>query len=445
MCDEYGALESALRSVTSSLEVAELSGPEARLLTGYFSGLTRLCHAAEVRCAARVAECRAHLGSGESSAAAFFGRVAGRSVAEAARELEAAASLSALPEVEAAFRSGELSGPQLAEVAAAAAVSPGSAAELVEVAKQSDLFGLRRHCAAKAAEARFSEDEAKRSERLHRGRHLRHFVDDDGALRLSARLAPDAGARLLAALERATEARFRAARRAGEHEANEAYRADALVDLVTAGAPAGTGPQALVKLRVDLAALRRGALAPGECCEIPGIGPVPLGVARELMGDAVLEAFIASGSDVQGLCHLGRTLPARLKAAVEARDPCCVVPGCGKTYLLEIDHCKIPFAEGGPATLDNLARLCRHHHRLKTHRGYQLLGGPGHWIWRAPGDPEDTPGETGDPGDPPPGPPDEKAPPGRPDRARAADRARAPAARPTPRGGPRHLGDPTAA
>ena len=36
---------------------------------------------------------------------------------------------------------------------------------------------------------------------------------------------------------------------------------------------------------------------------------------------------------------------------------------------LEIDH-RIPFAEGGATTMDNLPRLCRWHHYLKSHKGY---------------------------------------------------------------------------
>ena len=41
--------------------------------------------------------------------------------------------------------------------------------------------------------------------------------------------------------------------------------------------PEPTGPRAQVTLRVDLGALRRGAVGPGEVCEIPGVGPVPVG------------------------------------------------------------------------------------------------------------------------------------------------------------------------
>jgi hypothetical protein len=88
--------------------------------------------------------------------------------------------------------------------------------------------------------------------------------------------------------------------------------------------------------------------------------------------------------------HLGRHVPAHLRSALEVRDPLCVVPGCGSAHLLEIDHWDTPFAAGGETRLANLCRLCRHHHRLKTHHKHRLVGGPGRWRWLLPGEREDA-------------------------------------------------------
>jgi hypothetical protein len=73
-----------------------------------------------------------------------------------------------------------------------------------------------------------------------------------------------------------------------------------------------------------------------------------------------------------------------LKTALIERDAICVVPGCDVAAGLEIDHWVVPFAAGGPASLENLARLCGHHHYLRTHKGFRLDGGPGNWRWRPP-------------------------------------------------------------
>ena len=106
------------------------------------------------------------------------------------------------------------------------------------------------------------------------------------------------------------------------------------------------------------------------------------------MGDAICDLVITDGCDVATVCHLGRTIPAALRTALVERDRTCVVPGCDVAHGLEIDHWDVPFAEGGPTRLSNLARLCRHHHYLRTHQGFQLTGGPGKWHWEPPSTPK---------------------------------------------------------
>jgi hypothetical protein len=176
-------------------------------------------------------------------------------------------------------------------------------------------------------------------------------------------------------------------------EAPEAYAADALVSLVngesrlaTFAGPDGHCPsrRATVMLHVSLEALRRGQIETGEFCEVPGVGPVPLKVAEGLLGEAMLKLVVEGGVDVATMVHLGRSVPAHVRSALEARDRTCVVPECSVSLGLEIDHWQVPFAEGGASELGNLARLCRMHHRMKTYDGYVLSGGPGKWEWRPP-------------------------------------------------------------
>jgi hypothetical protein len=150
-----------------------------------------------------------------------------------------------------------------------------------------------------------------------------------------------------------------------------------------------------VHVRVDLDALRRGSLGPGEVCEIPGVGPVPVQTARDLLGDALCDLVITNGVDVTTVCHLGRSIPTALNTALLERDRHCVVPGCDLTEGLERDHWIVAFAQGGPATIENLARLCGHHHYLRTHQGFELLGGPGRWRWLPPPTPRPPSGRRG--------------------------------------------------
>ena len=60
----------------------------------------------------------------------------------------------------------------------------------------------------------------------------------------------------------------------------------------------------------------------------------------------------------------------RIREHVRLRDRSCVFPDCGRRRV-DLDHIH-PHATGGPTTTDNLAMLCRRHHRAKTH---------GHWHY----------------------------------------------------------------
>jgi hypothetical protein len=130
-------------------------------------------------------------------------------------------------------------------------------------------------------------------------------------------------------------------------------------------------PTCSVMVRVDLDALLRGHVEGDECCEIDNQGPIPVAMARDLANDSFLRVVFHQAGDIRAVHHLGRTINQQLRTALVFRDRTCVVPGCGTSFGLEIDHI-VPFAEGGPTTLDNLALLCHHHHFLKTYEGWVL-------------------------------------------------------------------------
>jgi hypothetical protein len=122
----------------------------------------------------------------------------------------------------------------------------------------------------------------------------------------------------------------------------------------------------------------------GETCEIPGVGPVSVQHARDLLGDALLDVIITDGVDVTTVVRPRRNIPTPLATAIMDRDQYCVVPGCGKRLGLEKDHWQRPVKNDGEASYDNLVRLCKHHHYLRTHQGWTLTGGPGNWHFDPP-------------------------------------------------------------
>jgi len=65
-----------------------------------------------------------------------------------------------------------------------------------------------------------------------------------------------------------------------------------------------------------------------------------------------------------------RTIPPALRRALHHRDGGCRFPGCGGRFT-QAHHLR-HWAQGGPTTLSNLARLCRRHHRAVHEEGYQV-------------------------------------------------------------------------
>ena len=189
------------------------------------------------------------------------------------RHLRLGAAFDAHPSLEEACRRGQLSGPKAHLVADAARANPGREDELVDGARTDSLRQVKDRCARVKAEARSAKDAEAAYEAIRSSRHCRTWTDRDGAFRLDARLTPDAGAALLATLTTEADARFARARQAGVRDTPDAYRADALVDLVTGRPGAGDGPS------VDERGHRRGGCPdPGHPAGGPR-RPAP-GVAR---------------------------------------------------------------------------------------------------------------------------------------------------------------------
>jgi hypothetical protein len=95
---------------------------------------------------------------------------------------------------------------------------------------------------------------------------------------------------------------------------------------------------------------------------------------RYLLCDATGEAWLERRGQVIGAGRTTRTVSRRLRRALEHRDRCCAVPGCGATRGLHAHHIR-HWEDGGPTELDNLVLLCPYHHRLH-HRGGITITGP---------------------------------------------------------------------
>jgi Domain of unknown function (DUF222)/HNH endonuclease len=356
-----------LEAVSRALDPSRLDGRAAAELVEVTARGERLCSAIKALAARRVAETNAWREGGHRSAAHWIAEATGETVGVAGRALETARALERLPETDAAFRAGQLSSTQAAEIASAAGADPAAESALLEAAAGTGVKGLRDRCRQVRAGA--EADDAAWARRLHVERRAHEWTDPDGAYRLEACLAPDAGARFSAAWRGHLERIFQDARRAGRREPRTAYAADALVAL------AGEGPCKPVEVRavVDTAALARGHIEARERCEITGVGPVPVTTARALLDDASVAVMMRDGDDITAVSRPTRTIPTKVRRALETRYPTCGVPGCANDQFLEIDHV-VPIEDHGATEIANLWRLCSHHHALKTYQGWKVVG-----------------------------------------------------------------------
>ena len=124
-----------------------------------------------------------------------------------------------------------------------------------------------------------------------------------------------------------------------------------------------------------------------QSAELAGYGTITAAQARELAAtNAVWKRLITDPRSGELLDH-GRTTyrpSAALAEFVRARDPYCIFPGCNRAAAsCDLDH-RVPYP-AGPTDPDNLAPLCRHHHRLKHNTAWRVTKRPdGTHIWTSP-------------------------------------------------------------
>jgi hypothetical protein len=365
-----------LDAMLSSFDPALLSSRDAVVVLEAASAVEQRAAAIKTLVAERAATAGTWACEGHRSPEEWLSAKTGTSYGEAAATLDASAKLPGLPALGAATRKGELSGPKLRALAGAATAE--NEERLLGASREQNLRQLHKTCEDEKAKARSAEQERARYERVHRERFYRSWKDDDGAYRFEGRTTAMAGARIDAAIEAEADRVFKTAYAEGRREPAQAYRADALANLIVGG---GAEVQTNVVVRVDATGLAGGE---GTCAT--AAGPVPV---EEVIGAILAGAFVKivqrDGVDVTKVAHWGRHVPAEVKTAVFERDGYgCVRLGCGATQRLELHHFRVGYATGGATAYWNLATLCRHDHDLVTNGGHRLEGGPGRWSWVPP-------------------------------------------------------------
>ena len=202
---------------------------------------------------------------------------------------------------------------------------------------------------------------------------------ENGMIKVSGQLDPEAGAVLTAALDPLTAPNPSDANGGRDLRPPERRRAEALIEICRRAAAAGGAAPATSKAQVvvlieydDLLGAVRGA---GRTLDGQVLSPQTV---RKLACDAAITPMIL-GSQSQPL-DVGRTNPPQaggapilvtpaLLAALWASDKGCTFPGCGRPpQWCDAHHVK-HWADGGPTSLLNLALLCAFHHTRVHHHG----------------------------------------------------------------------------
>lgn len=167
-------------------------------------------------------------------------------------------------------------------------------------------------------------------------------------------------------------------------------RADALADLLLQGSveASGVGVGVRAKVLVTVPALTLLGRGGGAPASLEGYGPIDDDTARRLAAHAPSFTRLLTHPETGAVLSVGRDryrVPADLKTWLRVRDGTCRFPGCGRSAAqADLDHTR-DWQNGGATAHDNLAHLCRHHHRLKHQSGWSVTQqGGGVLRWRAP-------------------------------------------------------------
>jgi hypothetical protein len=317
----------------------------------------------------------------------WLAREAGIGLGAARRRVRVAcAVVEALPEVDQALTNGRI-GVQHAEVMAEATnerngpAMAGAAGERCAAAATTTFAHWRRDTIAlgELLDADGGHDPADDVER----NHLRISPSTSFSL-VRGELHGDLASTLHQAVEDMADELFRQyTRDAGLDPSlvvprRATLRALALVELCRRGTAtdlAGTAPsRPEVALVLNAADPRLLSDAQGHLVDALG--------HQHLLCDPVLRAIVIGLDGLpEGAGHAGRLATPEQRRALAHRDGGCVFPGCTAPPSWTDAHHVRHWTDHGPTELENLASLCRRHHRVSHRDGWEMHITDDQWCW----------------------------------------------------------------
>ena len=294
-------------------------------------------------------------------------------------KLRTARALHDLPQIEEAFKRGDLSYSKVRALCRVAA--PMNETDLLDYALGATAAQVEGYCRRLRNGDR--EQSAVDARRQLERRSLYRSFREDGSGCICVELPREDVELVMQALDRV----------AGELPQVEgrslfATAADALVqmarDALAGGAGAGSAAdQFQVVVHVDESALRNEG----------GISDLPVESVRRLCCDGSLIPIVENGEgEPLSVGRKQRTIPVGIRRALAARDRGCCFPGCSHDRWVDAHHIQ-HWVDGGETSMENLMLLCTHHHRLLHEGGYNIhrrANGTCHFL-RPDGRPVETP------------------------------------------------------
>ena len=225
----------------------------------------------------------------------------------------------------------------------------------------------------------------EREERAaHLDRHLTITPDRAGGVRIRGRGSAEDGALLTAALLPLTCPEPTPDDQAGHQgevvrdpRDHGARLWDALVTtaqhaLDTDRVPDSHATPARLLITLDHSTLTQRLQAHGVATTADGT-ELPPDVLRRLACDAeIIPTVLGSRGEVLDVGRARRLVTPAIWTALVIRDQHCTFPACTRPPLMCHAHHLRHWADGGNTSLDNLALLCRHHHRVIHHTPWHI-------------------------------------------------------------------------
>jgi hypothetical protein len=283
--------------------------------------------------------------------------------------VEAARALKDLPHLAAAYGDGTLSWDKTRAVAVVA--TPETDAALTAEARDTDAMRLE-SAARRAKGVSLHEAQRRHQARFFAMRRSR----TEGGVKLSGYLPDVDGEILIKAIELLAEDVPKDPD-TGLYPPIDVRCADALVEL--AAGQLGTeqrdhGERALVVAHVDVTPA---GSHPHDTpvYELESEIVIAPETADRLMCDAVIKPVFENEGQRVGDGRRSRPVTPRLRRQIKERDRFCRFPGCTRMRVTDCHH-MVHRSKGGPTEPDNLALLCRFHHRKMHEGGWTMRGDP---------------------------------------------------------------------